>query len=138
LFRAVPHNARLEDLQPGSSLHSATTRLYDAFRMHNIGPAKRSKLLHIKRSWLIPICDSVVRDVYGAAGRSSGDYWEAVRRDLIDGGAVLQRAASMLTATVEERRLARLTSLRLLDIVAWQLSGTSVTVVGAQAGHTSP
>jgi hypothetical protein len=45
-FATVPATARLEDCPPGSLLHQAATALYDEYRLSNIGPAKRSKLLH--------------------------------------------------------------------------------------------
>jgi len=105
--------------------------LYDAFCLPNIGRAKRSKLLHIQRPWLFPISDSRVDALYSAIAAEQGDsggeqsrgYWDAIRRDLVDGEAELRAAASQLTERADEQRLARLTPLRLLDIAAWQLAG---------------
>jgi Family of unknown function (DUF6308) len=130
LFEAVPAAARLQDATVGTGLYDVATRLYDAFRFAKIGAAKRSKLLHIKRPWLIPISDSRVNALYSAAaaqvGREMGgrrrSYWEAIRRDLVDGEAELMNAVAELTDTADERLLGRLTPLRLLDIVAWQLA----------------
>lgn len=73
-FAAVPAAARLEDCEPGSDLYLAATALYEKFRLvrgSNIGPAKRSKLLHIKRPWLMPIADSRSIGVY----RRRADSW---------------------------------------------------------------
>jgi hypothetical protein len=48
-------------------------------------------------------------------------YWEAIRRDLVDGSRDLARLRSELASSDDEllRRLGRLTELRLLDVVAW-------------------
>jgi Family of unknown function (DUF6308) len=59
-FAAVPAVARLEDCTPETSLYRAATALYDKYKLSNIGQAKRSKLLHLKRPWLVPIADSRV------------------------------------------------------------------------------
>jgi hypothetical protein len=56
-FAAVPAIARLEHCEPGSDLYEAATALYEKYRLlkgSNIGQAKRSKLLHLKRPWLVP------------------------------------------------------------------------------------
>lgn len=89
-FAAVPAAARLEDWEPGTGLDEAATALYDRYRLSGIGQAKRSKLLHIKRPWLVPIADSRVVKVYqhraaalaAELGLVSG-HWAAVREDLI-------------------------------------------------------
>ena len=54
-FAAVPATARLEHCKAGSDLYKAATALYEKYRLirgSNIGRAKRSKLLHLKRPWL--------------------------------------------------------------------------------------
>jgi hypothetical protein len=130
LFGHVPPRADIKNLVPETALYESTVALYDTFRLPNIGRAKRSKLLHIKRPWLIPISDSYVRSYYSDAAAAAArdlrqrghNYWEAVRRDLVDGEGELRRAADSLTRTEDERRLSRLTPLRLLDIVAWRLA----------------
>ena len=79
---------------PGTSLYRAATAPYDKYRLTNIGQAKRSKLLHLKRPWLVPIADTRVtaayRDRSGAwaeeLGIASG-HWEAAREDLIAAAA---------------------------------------------------
>lgn len=130
MFAAVPATARLEEWVPGGSLDSAATVLYDQFRPGGIGGAKRSKLLHLKRPWLVPIYDTRVDRVYkrrvaelsvevdlGAA------WWEAPKRDLVDGADDFAWLAASLAADDDEaiRRVGSLTALRLLDILAWTL-----------------
>lgn len=130
LFDEVPPRADIKSLVPGTALYEVTIALYDTFRLPNVGRAKRSKLLHIKRPWLIPISDSCVRRYYSDAAAAAArdlrqrghNYWEAVRRDLVDGEDELKRAAASLMRTEDERRLSKLTPLRLLDIVAWRLA----------------
>jgi hypothetical protein len=130
----LPATTRLEDCEPGSDLYHAATALYEKHRFvhgSNIGPAKRSKLLHLKRPWLVPIADSRTIGVYrrradGWAARlgvASG-RWEAVREDLIADTSDFEWFISRLSEdpAPELQRLSRLTSLRLLDILAWTLS----------------
>jgi hypothetical protein len=94
----------------------------------SIERAKRSKLLHIKRPWLVPISDSRIATIYDsrvrlsakALGRDAAS-WEVIREDLRDGAADFAWLVEQLLADGDPgiRRLGRLTSLRLLDIVAW-------------------
>ena len=105
-FSAVPADARLEEWEPGTSLDDAITQLYEQFRRPGLGRAKRSKLLHAKRPWLVPIYDTRVANVYSgptarlrAAGSSHGAaWWEPIKRDLVDGAEELGRLAADLTA----------------------------------------
>jgi hypothetical protein len=130
-FAEVPPDARLQDCPPDSPLYLAATLLYDLFRRPGIGPAKRSKVLHLKRPWLVPIYDSHVHRIYAnrAAGLaleidgSSAGWWEAPRRDLLDSAddfAWLGDACST-DNDVRVRRAGYLPELRLLDILAWTL-----------------
>jgi hypothetical protein len=132
-FAAVPAGARLKDCKPGSDLYLGATALYERFRLvrgSNIGPAKRSKLLHIKRPWLVPIADSRTIGVYrrradiwaSSLGIASG-HWEAVREDLNAAADDFRRLTARLCdhQGPEVQRLGRLTSLRHLDILAWAL-----------------
>ena len=131
-FAAVAPDARIENCEPGSDLYAAATGLYEKYRLHdgsNIGQAKRSKLLHIKRPWLVPIADSRSITAYRQragiqAGRPSR-HWEAVREDLITGAEHFEWLTAQLGQhpQPEVQRLGRLTRLRLLDILAWTLGG---------------
>jgi hypothetical protein len=133
-FAAVPATARLEECEPGSELYQAATTLYEKYRLFkgsNIGPAKRSKLLHLKRPWLVPIADTRTTSVYrrraddwaARLGTASG-HWEAVREDLTAAASDLEWLTQRLRdhRAPEVQRLSRLTSLRLLDILAWTIS----------------
>jgi hypothetical protein len=135
-FTAVPPAARLEDCEPGNDVYQAATALYEKYRLargSNIGRAKRSKLLHLKRPWLIPIADTRVVSIYRrradtlAATLSMPDgHWEAVREDLIAGVDDFNWLTTRLCDHQEPsiRQLSRLTNLRLLDILAWMISDT--------------
>lgn len=132
-FAAVPADARLEECVLGNDLYQAATALYEKYRLlkgSNIGQAKRSKLLHLKRPWLVPIADTRVTEVYrrraaeraAELGIASG-HWEAVREDLEAGAEDFQWLTAQLCSHQDPRiqRLGRLTSLRLLDILAWKI-----------------
>jgi hypothetical protein len=132
-FAAVPADARLEDCAPGTSLYRAATALYDKYRLRNIGQAKRSKLLHLKRPWLVPIADTRVtagyRDRSTARAKKLGiasGHWEAAREDLAAAAGDFEWLTAKLRTQPEPaiQRLSRLTSLRLLDIIAWTMGGT--------------
>ena len=132
-FTSVPARARLEEWEARSSLDRAATELYNCFRRKGIGQAKRSKLLHLKRPWLVPIYDTHVTKVYQRRARSlraevgslAAAWWEASKRDLIDGAPEFSRLAADLAADPDPavRRVSKLTPLRLLDILAWSLDG---------------
>ncbi len=102
------------------------------WRFTNIGQAKRSKLLHLKRPWMVPIADTRVTAVYGdrsaawaaELGVASG-RWEAVREDLTAAVGDFEWLTAKLRTRREPaiQRLSRLTSLRLLDILAWTVGG---------------
>lgn len=121
-FSAVSPAARLEECEPGGSLYSAATLLYDLFRLPGIGGVKRSKLLHLKRPWLIPIYDTHVHRIY-KTWAADGGWWEAARRDLVDGAKDFAWLSASLSDDddVLVRRAGKLTELRLLDILAWTL-----------------
>lgn len=130
-FAAVPPAACLEECTPGSPLYLAATCLYDLFRLPGVGGVKRSKLLHIKRPSLVPIYDSHVHRVYEDRAVDlgieiqdpAGGWWEAARRDLVDGSADFAWLSARLRDDEHPlvRRTGKLTGLRLLDIIAWQL-----------------
>jgi Family of unknown function (DUF6308) len=130
-FEAVAPTAQLEECSHGSELYAAATVLYEKYRFKhgsNIGRAKRSKLLHIKRPWLVPILDEQVWHMYRSRAQHYAKIrdqydgsWEVVREDLCDGTDDLAWLAAQLSADDDPqvRRLGRLTKLRLLDILAW-------------------
>jgi hypothetical protein len=111
----------------------AATMLYDLFRLPGIGGVKRSKLLHIKRPWLVPIYDTHVHRVYEtqaidlgiAINDPYGGWWEAPAEDLVDGADDFAWLSARLRDDddAQVRRVGKLTELRLLDIIAWRLGG---------------
>lgn len=116
------------DPEGRGGLYDDAVALYDHFVSHpGIGPAKASKLLHLKRPHLYPILDSQVMAFYDrsardAAAASSREahrmYWAAIRNDLIAN----QAALSSLRSELDDGELRQLGNLRLLDILAWWLS----------------
>jgi Family of unknown function (DUF6308) len=130
----VPPDARLQECAPGSSLYEAATLLHDLFRRPGIGPVKRSKVLHLKRPWLVPIYDTHVHQVYGdraadlgrQIGDSNGGWWEAARLDLVAGATDFEWLSASLGADNDPliRRAGNLTELRLLDILVWTLGSS--------------
>jgi hypothetical protein len=132
-FAIVPVTVRLEECAPGTGLYQAATALYDKYRLSNIGPATRSKLLHLKRPWLVPIADTRVAAAYhdrscawaDELGIASG-HWEAAREDLTAAPDDLEWLTAPLRNQREPKiqRLGRLTGLRLLDILAWTMGAT--------------
>jgi hypothetical protein len=143
-FAAVPATARLEDCAPGTDLHQAAAARYDCFRADGIWRAKRSRLLHMKRPWLVPIADNRVDVIYRmrlehtvAGPGETGAAWEVVRADLRDGAEDLAWLAGQL-ATDEDpvvQRAGRLTALRLLDILAWTAAGAATAAQEAPKLH---
>ena len=126
-------DARLEDYLPGSHLESAADAAFRQISSQaNIARAKTSKLLHLKRPYLVPVLDSRVLPLWEAHAVAEGrrlqrehpQYWLAVRNDLVAGTEDLARLRSSLGSSDDEdhRRLGRLTSLRLLDVIAWSLA----------------
>jgi hypothetical protein len=99
-----------------------------------IGPAKIHKVLHVKRPALYPVLDRLVRRLYRAHARSwvnripdtePGDsvtFWAAIRDDLADedNQSALSQHRAELSQDPQTASTAGLTSLRLLDIVAWE------------------
>jgi hypothetical protein len=99
-----------------------------------IGPAKIHKMLHVKRPWLYPVLDGLVRRLYRGQARTwvsripdtqPGDsvtFWAAIRQDLVDeeNCAAFSQHRKVLRESPQTAPMAGLPSLRLLDIVAWE------------------
>jgi hypothetical protein len=112
--------------------YDAAVGLYDHFRkISGIGPAKASKLLHLKRPAFTPILDQITLAAYREraqrAARQSARfevktmYWAAIRSDLLANGKALAslRAAIGSDDDTHLRRVADLTDLRIVDIIVW-------------------
>jgi len=132
-WQDVPADARLEDAGPTSQLYAAASALYDHFRAHGVQDAIVSKLLHLKRPALVPILDSLAKNVYQVAATQQAAqfpqlgvahlYWQAIRIDLIRPGDIqaIAELRSQLTAHPDRhyQLLATLSTLRLRDIILW-------------------
>ena len=144
-WRDVTKNANLPNADPtlqGGDFDKAV-RLYWNFtwpeRIRGIRVAKAHKVLHIKRPALYPILDDKVRHLYrDSAGpwihelgrlevspEDSPPYWAAIRQDLLCNEAQIDRYRDELATDTDKTvaLMARLTNLRLQDIIAWQIAG---------------
>jgi hypothetical protein len=138
-WQGVQSNTSLSDADPAleGGLYAAAITLYEHFRSvtpKGVAGAKIHKVLHLKRSGLVPILDShLLRSYSGPAAHAARRYpqlgaarlyWVAIREDLIDEDNVsaLEEARGVLAADDDPdvRAMSRLTNLRLLDAVAWR------------------
>ncbi len=139
----IPTDARLVDADPAitGGLYDLTEDLYTHFRTPRIlfvGSAKISKSLHLMRPHLIPVLDSKLMRLYKQPAQAAATrlaqlrperfagrrrcYWAAVRQDLLLNADCL----TTIRAKAEEHddlgpTFARLSDVRLLDIIAWSL-----------------
>jgi hypothetical protein len=126
-WSSVAPTARLEDADPEEpdGIHAAMTAIWDQIRVKKsgIGPAKASKLLHLKRPFAFPLLDRDIFATYEKRYRKTRDYWELMRQDLIDGRDDLLKIRGRLESAENPlvNRVARLPAVRLIDILAWQL-----------------
>lgn len=129
-WHRVPIDARLEDAPPNSQLYFGACQLYEHFKAPGISDAKISKLLHLKRRSLVPILDSVVKNLYkdAACERAAANpelglqrlYWEAIRADVSraeDIEAAVELRDGLRAMGKREQLLATLTTLRLRDMI---------------------
>jgi hypothetical protein len=139
----VPSGADLEDADPAvaEGLFRKMTDLYWHFtwpRSQGVGVAKVHKALHPKRPALYPILDKRVKRLYrplavgwvhkiiqpeGVTAADSPPYWAAIRDDLLLDHEVLERYRVQFADDQDEgiRSMAKLSRVRLLDIVAWKI-----------------
>jgi hypothetical protein len=123
-WNSIAPLARLEDADPDEpdGLYWVMSSMWSDLRaLRGIGPAKASKLLHLKRPLAFPILDRDVRKTYESRYRQSNSYWREMRLDLIEGAAELAALGTALSASEEAsvRLAGRLPGIRLLDICAW-------------------
>jgi hypothetical protein len=142
LWCTVPVSALLADADPSvhGGLYDDAIRLFNHFldcRPRGVAHGKVSKVLHVKRPGLIPILDTKVRVLYRASARAAAKvhnqgrapvryaFWAAMRNDVInpDNGAALAELRDFLECQSDSvvRSAAKLTDVRLLDILAWGL-----------------
>ncbi|ETT28836.1 hypothetical protein RAJCM14343_5320 [Rhodococcus aetherivorans] len=140
-WAAVPGEARLVDADPNvtGGLYDGAEALYEYFRTaapRQVGVAKISKVLHLKRPGLFPILDSKVMACYRPQARVAATryphrgrramFWAAIRDDLcanLDSGALpLFRRCLAQSESEQVRRIATLTDVRLLDLLTWAIA----------------
>lgn len=144
-WSSVPVHADLADADPSEpdSLFADATGLYWSFtwpeRITGVAVAKVHKILHLKRPGLYPILDERVKGLYrpcaaawtgrlshrgGMTLVDSPPYWAAFRDDLVRNCDALDTYRAQLAEDEDEvvRFMARLTRLRLQDIIAWMIA----------------
>lgn len=144
-WTTVPAAADLINADPAVSngVFERAARMYWHFtgpaRPWGIRVAKIHKALHAKRPALYPILDRRLKRLYRkSAARwirplahlgnltldDSPPYWAAIRDDLISCQADLAQCRQVLANDPDEtvRNLAKLTDVRLLDILGWAIS----------------
>jgi hypothetical protein len=143
-WRDVPSGSNLAEADPAvaDGLFSKMSLLYWHFtcpRKRGVAVAKVHKALHPKRSALYPILDRRVKRLYRplAVGwlqwlaqledvtiADSPPYWAAIRDDLLNNREVLERCRVRLAddRNAVVRSMAKLSTLRLLDMVAWKIA----------------
>lgn len=142
----VAPDAQLRDADPTrpGKLYDAASTLWDHFwsdAPKGVGVAKISKVLYLMRPALFPILDSRLTSLYDATARAAArevathrpefkSYkrldWEAVRRDLLSNDrplGELRTALKNVEVALAPEASAKLSDLRLLDMLAWAAAG---------------
>jgi hypothetical protein len=141
-WASVPVDARLADADPAQrgGLYDAAERLHRHFldAAGRVGATSISTVLHLTRPALFPILDSTVRQLYADRAEaawhaetrperpySGRTYWPAIRDDITAATDVLSGWREMLVTSGEPTQLglARLSDVRLWDIVTRQIAG---------------
>jgi hypothetical protein len=134
-WSTIPRSARLADADPEvrNGLFDHMLRLYSPLLdIRGVKHGKASKLLHLARPALFPILDETLRYVYDPvvsrsarrahAPNSPMPYWIAIRGDVVRNGGSLEEVRQQMR--LEDGllgKMARLSDVRLLDLVAWDL-----------------
>ena len=118
LLAKVPSDRELRDATEGEiGPGSAADDLWRVVRKSGVGPVTTSKLLARKRPRLLPVIDSVVKEMLGHPAKAS--FWLTLRAQLnTDGG----RLHDHLIAVREEAGLEdRISAIRCFDVVVWMI-----------------
>jgi hypothetical protein len=135
----VPLDARLSAADPGQrgGLYDAAERLHRHFldAAGRVGATSISTVLHLTRPGLYPILDATVRQLYADRAEaawhaetrperpySGRSYWPAIRDDITAAADVLADWRAQLAGS-GQHGLARLSDVRLWDIVTRQIAG---------------
>jgi hypothetical protein len=144
-WTTVPADADLADADPDdpAGLITRASELYWHFtwprRIPGVGAAKLHKILHLKRPRLYPILDSFTMRLYapcaaswaarlshldGITRHDAPCYWAAFQEDLLANREGLRRYRDQLARDRDQhvQDLARLSPVRLQDIIAWTLA----------------
>lgn len=133
LWLNIPADAHIADADPNidGGLYDDMLALFGCLDdIDGISWGKASKILHFKRPHLYPILDSHLQTTYKeAAAAAAGEnpdrghkrmYWAAIRNDVNLNGSALQQMRAVLGAgDSASARMAALSDLRILDILAW-------------------
>lgn len=124
-WAAIPIDASITDpdVDPDddapSSLWQQMQSCYSVLDVNGLGPAKITKLLHLKRPKLFPILDSFVQRFYRDAGVTR-QWWAAIRADVLANTHAWNQLRSAAAASEDHVAcLATLSDLRLHDIAVW-------------------
>jgi hypothetical protein len=153
----VPVDATLADADPHvlGGLYDQAERLHRHFldAAGRVGATSISTVLHLCRPGLYPILDMAVRQLYAdravAAWQaevrpkrpySGRSYWPAIREDLLAAADVIGSWRRELAASGEpaQRTLARLSDVRLWDVVTRQIAGAGQNAGWYAAATASP
>lgn len=133
LWLKVPAEAQIANADPRISggLYDDMLALFERLDdIDGISWGKASKILHFKRPHLYPILDSHLQISYKEAATAAARdypergnermYWAAVRNDVRLNRAASQELRSALArGNPDAARMAALSDLRILDILAW-------------------
>lgn len=118
LLQKIPADRELRDatddeIAPGS----AADDLWRAVRESGVGPVTTSKLLARKRPKLLPVIDSVVKEVLGHPAKAS--FWLTLRAQLnADGGRLHDR---LLEIRQDAGLGDQISVIRCFDVVVWMI-----------------
>jgi hypothetical protein len=141
-WASVPVDARLAEADPAErgGLYDAAERLHRHFldAAGRVGATSISTVLHLTRPGLFPILDGTVRQLYADRAEaawhaetrperphSGRSYWPAIRDDITAASDVLTEWREQLATSGQpaQRAIARLSDVRIWDIVTRQIAG---------------
>jgi len=131
LLEKIPHDRELRDaadseIGPGS----AADDLWSALRKAGVGPVTTSKPLARKRPVLLPVIDSVVKEVLGHPAKAS--FWLTLREHLnADDGRLYEH---LVDIRKESGVGERISVIRCFDVIIWMI-GKRDGLVGGRSGR---
>jgi len=115
LLERIPSDRELRDAADSEiGEASPAEELWRAVRESGVGPVTTSKLLARKRPKLLPVIDTVVKEILGHPAKAN--FWLTLRAQLnVDGG----RLHDHLLAVREEAGVRHISVIRCFDVVVW-------------------